>query len=410
MAKPFYTRTIRRRDAVVFIGAAGAYFAVGSAAGGGALAELTTSSWAGSAEEFGWQMFELATGDTLVTPALIEGHAVNAVLDTGSAMSMVSTQLAKKLNLTGANEQIIRGNSGRASVTMVHGVAITLDGAQRTVPSAMIVDLTAVSAGFGRAIDLIVGLDMLVGRSLALDFSLNRLAFQPTGAFRGGDDWRALPLSIGANRELLVHGAIAGEPSVPLILDLGNATALTLSREFVDKHQLFANKRSSSAAVGGVEGIHVASAFTLAHADLGGLHVTDLPTLAVTEWLSTSAVGNIGLPLLSQFDLVIDVSAKTVWIRAPQQSHKELMLKDRSGLGVAAAASELTVVHVAVGSPAAKAGWKAGDRIIGVDGYSIDGAYTRGTVWRWRFGQAGNVIRLTMADLSRRVIVLADYY
>ena len=86
------------------------------------------------------------------------------------------------------------------------------------------------------------------------------------------------------------------------------------------------------------------------------------------------------------------------------------MLKDRSGLGVAAAASELKVVHVAGGSPAATAGWKAGDRIIGVDGHPVDAAYTRGSVWRWRFRSAGSVVTLTMADSSKRVITLADYY
>ncbi|WP_256581337.1 PDZ domain-containing protein, partial [Pseudomonas sp. MPR-R2A3] len=52
------------------------------------------------------------------------------------------------------------------------------------------------------------------------------------------------------------------------------------------------------------------------------------------------------------------------------------MLKDRSGLGLAASTTDLTVVHVASGSPADRAGWAVGEQVVAVDGRPIDSSYT----------------------------------
>ena len=86
------------------------------------------------------------------------------------------------------------------------------------------------------------------------------------------------------------------------------------------------------------------------------------------------------------------------------------MLKDRSGLGFAASATDLTVVHVASGSPAAQAGWAAGEHVVAVNDRPIDGSYTQGPLWQWRYGRAGTRVTLKLADGTTRVLKLADYY
>ena len=86
------------------------------------------------------------------------------------------------------------------------------------------------------------------------------------------------------------------------------------------------------------------------------------------------------------------------------------MLKDRSGLGFAASPTALTVVHVAANSPAEKGGWAIGDRIVTVNGHPVDVDYTHGTLWRWRFGSAGTIVKLDTASGEHRTLHLADYY
>ena len=70
----------------------------------------------------------------------------------------------------------------------------------------------------------------------------------------------------------------------------------------------------------------------------------------------------------------------------------------------------LTVVHVAANSPAEKAGWAVGDRIVAVNGHSIDANYTRGELWQVRSRPAGTLVKLTMASGDVRELRLADYY
>nr|WP_255326037.1 PDZ domain-containing protein [Sphingobium sp. 15-1] len=169
-------------------------------------------------------------------------------------------------------------------------------------------------------------------------------------------------------------------------------------------------KLVSTAAIGGVDGVRINDAFTIQNINIEGLGVSNVPTLGMRAWLSTSTVGNVGLPLIAQFDVVFDVTAGFVWLRPLGPRRRLPMLKDRSGLGLAASPTALTVVHVAANSPAEKAGWAVGDRIVAVNGHSIDANYTRGELWQVRSRPAGTLVKLTMASGDVRELRLADYY
>ena len=51
-----------------------------------------------------------------------------------------------------------------------------------------------------------------------------------------------------------------------------------------------------------------------------------------------------------------------------------------------------------------------GDRIVAVNGHSIDANYTRGELWQVRSRPAGTLVKLTMASGDVRELRLADYY
>lgn len=159
-----------------------------------------------------------------------------------------------------------------------------------------------------------------------------------------------------------------------------------------------------------LDGVRINDAFTIQNINIEGLGVSNVPTLGMRAWLSTSTVGNVGLPLIAQFDVVFDVTAGFVWLRPLGPRRRLPMLKDRSGLGLAASPTALTVVHVAANSPAEKAGWAVGDRIVAVNGHSIDANYTRGELWQVRSRPAGTLVKLTMASGDVRELRLADYY
>jgi hypothetical protein len=191
------------------------------------------------------------------------------------------------------------------------------------------------------------------------------------------------------------------------MLDLGSSAALMLSSNYTGEQRLLSEKRISTAALGGVKTVDV---FTIPSVSFEALGVFNIPTLGMRAWLSNSTVGNIGLPFIAKSDVVFDVTAGFVWLRPLPPRHRLPMLKDRSGLGLAASATALTIAHVAVNSPAEKGGWAIGVRIVAVNSHPIDEDYTHSKLWRWRFGPAGTLIKLETATGERRVLRLADYY
>jgi hypothetical protein len=322
----------------------------------------------------------------------------------------MSTALSDHLSIKGADQHTIRGASGRVVIETASEVDVSLGQKRRRLPTMTVADLSAVSSGFGRPIDLVLGRDMLVGCCVALDFTKRRFALAPSGSFVSDRGWRLLPLAHGANDELLISASIAGQHPTPLIFDLGSANPLMLSSNFVAEHKLLENRSCSTAAFAGVEGVRIATAFTLERAAFAGLEVTAIPTLSIDEWLSPSAVGNVGLPLIAQFDVVLDVTADSLWLRHTPPQDRPSLLKDRSGLGFAASPTGLRIVHVATGSPAAKTGWAVGDFITAVNGNPIDLTYTSGSLWRWRYAPPGTLVRLETAAGSTRDLRLADYF
>lgn len=367
-------------------------------------------SWGGFGTPPVWHPMEIATGDTLIVPAKVSGVAIEAVLDSGSGASIISKALAAKLGMTNPEPRRINGLGGKAPVGLVRNVVVTLGAYAPVLPFAVVADLGVVSAAFGRPIDMLLGADVLAGGCVALDFATRRFAFEKPASFVAGPEWTALPLGHGAKQELFVLASIAGLDPVPLMLDFGSSSALMLSSAYIEAHSVLVGKTFSTAALGGVEGVQIVKSFVADKVSLGALSSASVPALALDRWISASTVGNVGMPLLGQFDIVLDVSQGRLWLRSAPPRARLPMLKDRSGLGLAASATDLTVVHVASGSPAAQAGWAVGEHVVAVDGRPIDGSYTRGLLWQWRYGPAGSRITLKLADGTTRMLKLADYY
>lgn len=366
--------------------------------------------WSGFVTPPTWQALEVGTGDTLIAPARVAGMAIEATLDSGSGASIISKPLAARLGMTDLEPRRINGLSGKAPVGLVRNVEVIFGQQTRILPFAVVADLGAISAAFGRPVDMLLGADVLAGGCVALDLATRRFAFEKSGSFSPGPGWTMLALGHGAKQELFVLASVAGLDPVPLMLDFGSSSALMLSSAYIDAHALTAGKITSTAALGGVEGVQIVKPFTAETVGLGSLSLASVPAFALDRWSSASTVGNIGMPLLGQFDLVLDVAQGRLWLRFAAPRARLPMLKDRSGLGLAASTSDLTVVHVASGSPAAKAGWAVGERIVAIDGHSIDTSYTRKSLWQWRYAPAGRNVMLTLIDGVTRTLRLADYY
>ncbi|MCU6453294.1 aspartyl protease family protein [Sphingomonas sp. A2-49] len=401
--------TVSRRSLIARLLGFGAAAAMGKP-GLATIAPHLVGQWNFGRLPLDWQPLEVATGDTLLVKARVAGSPVEAVLDSGSGASIIDLSLAQTLGLANVERRTISGLGGKAPVRLIRDVDVLFGNRTRRLPFAVVADLSALSAAFGRRINMLLGADMFVENCIALDFGQRQFALMPTGSFPGGADWTPVALGHGAKQELYVSASIGGSSPVPLMIDLGSSAALMLSSTYVDAHGLTRGRATSTAALGGVEGVATVDVFTTPKLSIGGLSAENIPTLGNRNWLPTSTVGNIGLPLIGQFDAIFDVTAGFVWLRPPASGHRLPMLKDRSGLGLTASPMGLDVVHVAANSPAAKDGWTAGNRIVAVNGFPIDADYTHGARWRWRFMPPGTVIKIKDQAGRDRQLKLADYY
>lgn len=397
---------ISRRSLCGQVLAGGAGLLIGPPAFAGSASER---SWNFGSSPLAWEPLEIGTGGMLLVAADVGGVPVRAVLDSGSGASIMSPALAARLGLTG-ERRMISGLSAKAPVMLVRDINVLLARETRRLPFAVVADLGAISAAFGRPLDILLGADVFKGSCIALDFGDRRLAVARSGTFLAGSDWKRVMLGRGTKQELFIRASVAGLAPVPLMIDLGSSAALMLSSAYVRDQGLLKGKAVSTAALGGVDGVTINDIFTVPDIKIEGLGAASIPTLGMRNWLGTSTVGNIGLPLIAQFDVVFDVTAGFVWLRPLDPRHRLPMLKDRSGLGVATSSTALTVVHVAANSPAEKNGWAVGERIVTVNGHPIDADYTHGTLWRWRYGLPGTRVELGTDTGSKRDLTLANYF
>ena len=356
-----------------------------------------------------WDAFEIVTGDTIVAAAKVAGQPARGILDSGSGATILSSDLAARLGLAG-DARTISGLAAKTGVTLVKDVVVELAGLPRALPFVIVGDLSAVSRTIGQSVDLVLGTDLFIDRCVAIDFGRRRYSLSPSGTFQGGAGWKVLPVSRGDKQELLTLVTLPHGGPMSMMVDTGNSNALIVSQAVLQDRALAEGRPQSSALIAGVDGVQTAGLVTIDGVQFGGLTLDGIPSIAMPRWLPARAVGNVGLPLIAQFDVVFDISSSRLWVRPLRKAQRLPLLKDRSGLGLQADRSALVVVHVARGSPAARDDWVVGTRIVAVNGQRINGGYTHGQLWKWRFDRPGTVVKLLL-DTGRIVpLELEDYY
>ncbi|KJV37393.1 hypothetical protein VI08_00875 [Luteibacter yeojuensis] len=139
-------------------------------------------------------------------------------------------------------------------------------------------------------------------------------------------------------------------------------------------------------------------------------HVAQLTPPDAGATANVSEAGNIGQDILSRFHVGFDYRrgemslAQRTEMRAVQMNDPGMRAGRKPG-----ALDRFTVAGVVTGGPAYKAGVRAGDAILAVDG--VPAAKLGGWGLRDRFDRAkeGDKVVLTMADGHKATLVLADF-
>lgn len=261
--------------------------------------------------------YELVQGH-IIFKAVVAGRDVWALLDTGAERSLIDISLATSAGLSvGAPEGTLRTSTGSfIPKRRVSNVRIAIaDQLEIQSPAVAGMDMTALSEAVGRKIEFVLGAEFLSLTALKLDPVRRTLDLYPSGALRPPSGFPSLPLKGGYRIEILVDAK-----PVLVDLDLGAAGALTLEPEAWARVGP-ANARVVTGETKGADGQGRTSDFgVLPLMAIGDNRFTNVRT-KIMPWSDKDTEGAVGMALLDQLLIVLDVKAGTMWL-APRREPK----------------------------------------------------------------------------------------
>lgn len=355
--------------------------------------------------------FEFFRETRIVLPIQVNGHPVEALLDSGAGIVVLDKAYAAEIGVVPTGSISVRGMTAGGEAPTASGITITVGNLTLKNVQAVIADLTPVAAGLGRPLPMILGRDAFSAAIVDIDFPARRIAFHEPATFHAPPGAVRLPLTDTRDRLHELPMSVEGGAAELTTLDLGNSTAVYISRDYADRHKVLQTHASVELLAGGYGGSTIHDATTLKSIRLGGIELSNVPALVNRAAEESPTHGfNVGMPVLSRFRLMIDFGHGGLFLIPNAAALAQPFIKDRTGMNTRLDGDHLNVAFVTPGGPAALAGWKVGDKITAVDGEPIGPKFYTGPKSAWAVAPAGESRELTLSDGSKRRLILKDYY
>ena len=247
-------------------------------------------------------------GDRLYLPAVVDGVAVEALLDSAAETSIVDAAFAARLALRGGEAVTARGTgAATAAGTLVKGVTIDVAGLRLRPPAVAVIDLGDVARRLGRPLALVLGRELFDAGRLGIDVDAATLAVVPRASTPPGI---RLPLTARRGIET-VPVTIEGRDG-HADFDLGNGGTVLIGAAFAAGHGLPGDRTTGVIPGGGIGGGTTQTTFTLGSFAIAGTRFSDLPV--AIDASPTASDANVGVRLLRRFAVTTDFAARSVWL------------------------------------------------------------------------------------------------
>jgi hypothetical protein len=322
---------------------------------------------------------QLTQGHVYVPVAVGKSAPVWFLLDSGAAVTAVAQTTAEALHLSADERGQARGvGTAIVETSVFHDVELDVRGNVLRVRRLVGVPMTEPSLAEGRAIDGILGRSIIEQAVMTIDYEHAVLRFGeasiPPGAV-------VVPVTFNAGRPVVAAElTLKDGRTLPMrmLLDTG-ARSILVNRPFAEKHGIYEALAPSisgpfSVGLGGESRQRMGRAKRFAFAGF----TFDAPIVAAAEDRAGAAAaadldGLIGGEVLRRFTLTLDYAHSRLCL-APNGGLREPFDTGMSGAGFKSADlkfDRVLVRYVLPGSPAAEAGLREGDEIVGVDGERV---------------------------------------
>ncbi|HUJ93534.1 MAG TPA: aspartyl protease family protein [Candidatus Bathyarchaeia archaeon] len=316
--------------------------------------------------------FELV-GGRIYVPAVVNGHATMAIVDTGAAASIMDLALADQWNLPSSGAASASGGGSSAvPAKILRDTNVRIGDVEEQVEYA--VPLTSLASFEGRPLDVIIGARFFSHRIVEIDYPRRRLRI--SGASGNSTSEVTLPIRFSNGLPHIRASLVVGNKTYDLdaLLDTG-ASATTLTNRFLREHPLDVPTTAKTVTGGGVGGSTEGRYLRPELLRLSGIELRQ-PVLIASEaqsgadGLDTDRDLVLGSSVLQRFRVIIDYSHKRVTMIPNPQTYDAFEV-DKSGLRIVAEGPDLRVFKVAgvlEKSSSETAGIRPGDVIESIDG------------------------------------------
>ena len=371
-----------------------------------------TLSFAAGTHSTGPIRYNPFTGTRIYIPATVNGRAVEVLLDSGADTTVLDKSFARSIGRETIGAGVATGSGGEMESGYAKNVEIKIGKMTLNLPTVTVIDLAEVSNRIAIPLPVILGEDVFLQSIVDIDPSKPTIAFHDPAAFTPPPGATMVPLQpLGSLRSVPV--SVEGLPEAPMIFDLGNGGYMSLTPAYWQRHNLLQGRRSSTRSSGAIGGEKINNVATFKSIRFAGVVFHDVPAELSAPNVETDSdreAGNVGMPLLRRFRMMIDYQNSQMFVIPLADRIAEPFPRDRSGLRAVQDGNKLVIRHVSKGSPAEAAGWREGESIVAIDGKPIGPGFASSQLSQWAWRPAGSQVELTLADGSRRRLTLADYF
>ena len=372
----------------------------------------TVPHFANGASSTGWVDFEFQDGKRIFIPARINGHETKVLLVTGLAVSDIDKTFAASIGLRNHASPEPGAAASADSGSLIHGVNIQIGNMTLQDTDAAPVDFSQLAAHIGHELPLLLGDDAFDQSSIDIDFARHRISFSKPGSQPKPEGAIVLPIT-RVDDIPLVPVSIEDATPAQFELGIGNSSEMLVYQSYYDAHHLLEGRKASKRLAAGTGGFIVEPVAMLRRVQFAGFTFTNMPAAFIpasqTGTASAVIAGDIGLPVLSRFRLVVDYAHGRVYAVPYGNVTQSPLPKDRLGAFVIKQDNGFVVKFVAPDSPAQASGFKTGDTIAAIDGKPAQSwTQTSFDELRYRSGQAA--VSFTLQNGPTRQVKLADYF
>jgi len=322
--------------------------------------------------------FKQYYGGVVVIQAQLSGipDTLQFILDTGSAGISLDTSTCLRLGIPlTPSEKIVRGVGGSKQVSFAMNHTLLLPGLTVDSLDFHINDYELISQVYGLQIDGIMGYSLLSRYIVQVDYDTETIAIYTKGNFtypKGGMLMRPSLTLIPIITAQLRNGKT--QRNTRYYFDTGAGMCLLLSHQFVKDSTVLSSRKKQRKVIQteaqGLGGKMNMDITTIQEFKLGNYSFRNVPVYLFDDVSNITAYpflgGMVGNDLLRRFNLYLNYGKKEIYL-VPNSHYRDPFDYSYTGLIIYLIDGQVEITDIIKGSPAEKAGFKKGDKIIAIN-------------------------------------------